>query len=112
MLRRVGIGGLAREEQKADLVAHGGQGDGHARAHTLLDVRRQVEGLELPGVPSSAAITVSVGAATVVPDHEKSPEDLVRRADASLYVAKHQGRNLVRSSPGIEVPKGFFQSDA
>ncbi len=74
-------------------------------------VRHHVQSLELAGAPRSAAITVSVGVATVVPDRERKPEDLIRRADASLYVAKHQGRNLVHSSPSIEVPEGFFGSD-
>jgi diguanylate cyclase (GGDEF)-like protein len=76
------------------------------------ELRNRVESLELPGTPASASITVSIGVATTVPDDERTPEDLIRRADASLYVAKQRGRNLVHSSTGLEIPKGFFESDA
>ena len=38
--------------------------------------------------------TVSVGVAAYLPDEEA--DDVLSRADAMLYVAKHEGRNLVR----------------
>lgn len=48
-------------------------------------------------VPHAAApeqrVTVSIGAASFVPDAVGDERELVRRADAALYKAKHTGRN-------------------
>lgn len=49
----------------------------------------------LPG--AAVAVTASVGFA-VAPDHASETEELVRRADTALYVAKRLGRNQVRSA--------------
>ena len=38
-------------------------------------------------------VTVSVGAATVIPEVDTIPESLIEAADKSLYQAKHAGRN-------------------
>lgn len=46
------------------------------------------------GLWSGLAVTMSLGVATCEPE-DKSFEDLLRRADATLYRAKHEGRNRV-----------------
>ncbi|HEB67134.1 MAG TPA: GGDEF domain-containing protein [Gammaproteobacteria bacterium] len=40
-------------------------------------------------------VTISVGAATIIPDKERRLEDLLRCADEALYAAKANGRNQV-----------------
>jgi diguanylate cyclase (GGDEF)-like protein len=51
------------------------------------------------GIPHSTsahqAVTVSVGVAGARPNEGLAPSDLLEAADASLYVAKHNGRNTV-----------------
>lgn len=42
-------------------------------------------------------ITMSVGVAQF--SNDKTPEDLIERADAALYTAKHNGRNQVSTAP-------------
>lgn len=63
-------------------------------------VRAAVEGRAIPhpGSPSGV-LTVSVGSATVTGGVEGEPSSLVRAADAALYQAKRDGRNLVRVAP-------------
>ena len=59
-------------------------------------VRAAVQSLAIAHVTSShLAITVSVGVAGVRPCEALDPGDLLEAADASLYVAKRQGRNAV-----------------
>ncbi|MCS6803394.1 MAG: diguanylate cyclase [Dehalococcoidia bacterium] len=43
-------------------------------------------------------LTISVGAATGSPEESDSHEVLLKRADASLYAAKHAGRNRISSA--------------
>ena len=63
-------------------------------------VRAAVEGRAIPhpGSPSGV-LTVSVGSATVTGGVEGELSSLVRAADAALYQAKRDGRNLVRIAP-------------
>lgn len=65
-------------------------------AHSLID---KVLNLQIPhsGSPVSHQLTVSLGAATILPDRNLSPITLVKGADKCLYRAKNGGRNCVIS---------------
>jgi diguanylate cyclase (GGDEF)-like protein len=60
-------------------------------------IRRAVRSLEIEGVPPgpTPAVTVSIGVA--VYDRAESSEQLIRRADAALYLAKRGGRDRVEA---------------
>lgn len=55
--------------------------------------------LRIPHEMSEVAkhVTVSIGVATMRTESDKASADLIRRADAALYQAKHAGRNRVCS---------------
>lgn len=57
-------------------------------------LHRAIERLQIahPGSPLQR-LTVSIGAASLMPMAELSPSDLIRLADQALYQAKSQGRN-------------------
>ena len=48
----------------------------------------------------SPHVTVSLGVATACPTRDNGPEELIRRADAALYQAKHDGRARWHAAPG------------
>jgi diguanylate cyclase (GGDEF)-like protein len=50
-------------------------------------------------------LTVSAGVAELAPGVDRTPEDLLARADAALYVAKANGRNRVEAVPAEHRPK-------
>jgi len=59
-------------------------------------VRLAVQNLMIPHATSShQTVTVSVGVAGVRPSEALNPSDLLEAADASLYMAKRNGRNAV-----------------
>jgi diguanylate cyclase (GGDEF)-like protein len=60
-------------------------------------IRTAIEALTVPFGDDTFAFTVSLGVAQFDPA-EGNWEDLMRRADAALYRAKDQGRNLVAAS--------------
>lgn len=61
-------------------------------------VRESIAGHDFaePGV-EPLSLTVSVGVATMTGGNEEHSDDVLARADAALYRAKRDGRNLVRS---------------
>ncbi len=61
-------------------------------------VRKRIEHLPMP--PNGPhRLTVSVGVAVATPEHPfENPFALIEAADRALYVAKSQGRNLVRAA--------------
>ncbi len=70
-------------------------GDATALAERL---RAGVFALALPHNASAVAnvVTLSAGVASVVPTEDASPQTLVATADAALYKAKRDGRNVVK----------------
>ena len=65
------------------------EGTAMALAETL---RAAIGKLRLPVSESEIGMTASFGVAV---DRDCSPDDLLRRADAALYVAKRSGRNCI-----------------
>ena len=65
--------------------------------HVAEKIRNEVESLKMdhPGSPHSGYLTLSVGAAAVIPETTTRIEALIRAADNSLYQAKKSGRNKV-----------------
>ena len=58
-------------------------------------VSRVIEGLGIPHARSAVnpKVTLSQGIVSLTPEKETSSEDLIKRADQALYLAKQQGRN-------------------
>ena len=46
-------------------------------------------------------LTISIGAASLIPDADNSPEELIHSADSMLYQAKHSGRNRTCSTAQV-----------
>lgn len=59
-------------------------------------IRLRVRDLQIPHPKSKASkfVTLSLGAASIVPSPDTGPEKLIAGADTALYWAKQQGRNL------------------
>jgi diguanylate cyclase (GGDEF)-like protein len=89
--------------QGSDLVArYGGEefviilpaADLNAACRVAERARAAVEALNEPHKESQHGfVTISVGAATLIPGAEGSPALLLSHADTALYRAKHEGRN-------------------
>ena len=73
-------------------------------------LRLAIEALRIPheGKEPPGSLTISAGVAAVGPSDPKSPDDLLREADAALYRAKETGRNRVASlvDSHEEAPEG------
>jgi diguanylate cyclase (GGDEF)-like protein len=65
-------------------------------------IQQRVKSLQIPHAKSSISeyVTLSFGVASIIPTDATTPEELLLRADQSLYQAKQAGRNqIVVSSP-------------
>jgi len=64
-------------------------------------IRNAVEGLLLPHALSDVFpfVTISVGLASLIPNSQTRPEDLIAIADTALYDAKMEGRNRICYKP-------------
>jgi diguanylate cyclase (GGDEF)-like protein len=62
-------------------------------------LRTLVFGIRLPAVGSGLQVTFSAGIATN-DETTRSLDDLIARADAALYAAKNEGRDLIRLADG------------
>ena len=62
-------------------------------------MRRTVENAALPHTPAIGTVTISVGVASALASRSIPASELLTRADAALYEAKHAGRNCVRTHP-------------
>ncbi len=73
--------------------------DLHGALAVAEDLRKNVEALQIPDVnnDSFTSVTISLGAASVIPDVSNPLSDFVSRADEALYAAKNSGRNRVCS---------------
>jgi diguanylate cyclase (GGDEF)-like protein len=74
--------------------------DRQGAAHVARELVEAVAALHLDHGNSGAAsyITISVGAASVMPSGAVDAQDLVRSADDALYAAKQSGRNRAHAS--------------
>ena len=73
--------------------------DAQAAMAVAQNIQLAIQALALPHEGAAHGIvTVSFGVATLVPQREQAPQELVRRADASMYRAKQGGRNRIEQA--------------
>lgn len=69
-------------------------------AHLVVDILMEnVRALKIPHAASDVSpyVSVSQGLATMVPNRNSSPEQLLKAADKALYKAKNSGRNQIKT---------------
>lgn len=66
----------------------------------------RITALEIPHAASENhdKVSISMGAATLIPSIDSDPEKLIELADEALYLAKEQGRNCIVPSIKFESP--------
>ena len=66
-------------------------------AEVLTRIQRSIAELNIPHEASRVAsrLTLSIGAAFILPTSNRTPDGLIQLADEALYSAKEQGRNQV-----------------
>jgi len=79
------------EEFAVILAETGVEGAQHIAERVCLNVRSLA--IPHPASGPEKRITISVGAASIQPTHDREPEALVGKADECLYQAKAEGRN-------------------
>lgn len=100
--------GLSQSGRRAgELVArYGGEefvillpnADKQIALDTAKDIHQLIQSLTIPHVKTDLGIvTVSLGVACLQPSDQYCALELVRQADAALYLAKSAGRNCIRS---------------
>lgn len=69
--------------------------DAKGGIHVAKKIRENVRGLQLPHPqsPVSPYVSISLGVASMVPDRDSSPLQLIAAADLALYKAKQEGRD-------------------
>jgi len=87
------------------IVLPGTPPEGAALVAETLRARIQALGITYSRSRPSDLVTISLGVAGTVPDREASPADLVAAADQTLYQAKQEGRNRVKTRPTMSVKK-------
>ncbi|GAB2901200.1 diguanylate cyclase [Uliginosibacterium flavum] len=71
----------------------------HDAIDTARRIQHEISQLALPHHDTRpGTVTVSLGVASLHPSRQRTPEELIRQADAALYRAKQSGRNCLQSA--------------
>ncbi|GJQ48228.1 putative diguanylate cyclase [Candidatus Kuenenia stuttgartiensis] len=106
-LKRVSMAILSALKRECDIIArYGGEEfvallsdtDESGAVMVAKAMQSNIEAMNIPHKDSNASgrITVSIGISNEVPSAASSPEKLISKADKALYLAKYEGRNLIK----------------